>query len=143
MPSLPKLPPVDLRALKPLVEEHVDWVAWEWYIRSNGITIDRPEGTSHPDFSSVIYPLDYGFVNRTLATDGAPIDIFVGSSTTGLVGTLLTTDHRQQDREFKLLYDCTPVEVYTVHGFINYDRSLLTGVLVLRSSMPALWDETE
>lgn len=143
MPSDPQLPPVDLHALRPLVEEHVDWAAWERCIRSNGITIDRPQGTRHPDFPSVIYPLDYGFVHGTLATDGAPIDVFVGSGTTGLVGTLLTTDHRQQDREFKLLYDCTPIQVYTAHGFINYDRSLLTGVLVLRSSLPALWDEIE
>jgi inorganic pyrophosphatase len=89
-----------------------------------------------------VYPLDYGFVNDTLGTDGDPVDVFVGRGTTGLVGGILTTDVRQQDREMKLLYDCTPPEVYTAHGFINYDRTLLEGVLVLRRPLKTLWDES-
>lgn len=139
----PRPSPLDLQALRPLVREQLHWDAWAQCIEANGLTIDRPQGTAHPDYPSIRYPLDYGSVNDTLGTDGEPLDVFVGSGTTGLVGAILTTDLRQQDREVKLLYDCTPAEVYAAHGFINYDRTLLEGVLVLRRPMPRLWAETE
>jgi inorganic pyrophosphatase len=136
-------PLLDLQALRPRVREHLRWKEWDTCISKNGITIERPRTTAHPDYPSVVYPLDYGSINGTLGTDGEPLDVFVGRGTTGLVGVILTTDLRQQDREMKLLYDCMPTEVYTAHGFINYDRTLLEGVLVLRQSLTALWDETE
>jgi len=136
-------PPLNLRALRPLVREHLQWNRWTHCISQNGITIERPHTTAHPDYPSVIYPLDYGFVNETRSTDGEPVDVFVGRGTTGLVGVILTTDHRQHDREVKLLYDCTPADVYTAHGFINYDQGLLEGVLVVRRSMPRLWGAVE
>lgn len=134
-----RLSPLDVQALRPCAREHLQWEAWAQCIERNGLTIERPRATAHPDYPSVVYPLDYGFVNDTRSTDREPIDVFVGRGTTGLVGVILTTDHRQQDREAKLLYDCTPTEIYTVQGFINYDRSLLEGVLVLRFPMRKLW----
>lgn len=137
------LPDLNLRSLRPVVHDHFPWSRWDRCIERRGITIDRSFGTAHPDFPSVVYPLDYGFVPGTTGTDGEGIDAFVGTSEQGLVGLLLTTDHRQADREVKLLVDCTPPDIYTAHGFINYDRSLLEGVLVLRYAMPILWDRTE
>ncbi|MFB6278735.1 MAG: inorganic diphosphatase [Salinibacter sp.] len=137
-----RLTSLDLQALRPRVRDHLQWKKWDVCICNNGITVERPRTTAHPDYPSVVYPLDYGFVNDTLGTDGDPVDVFVGRGTTGLVGGILTADVRQQDREMKLLYDCTPPEVYTAHGFINYDRTLLEGVLVLRRPLKTLWDET-
>jgi len=136
----PRPTPLDLQALRPCVQEHLQWDAWQRCIGQHGITIERPRTTSHPDYPSVVYPLDYGYVNDTHGTDGDPLDVFVGQATTGLIGAILTTDHRQCDREVKLLYDCSPTEVYTAHGFINYDRTLLEGVLVLRCPMSRLWE---
>ena len=135
-------PPLNIQALRPLVREHLQWNAWQRCIEQKGITIERPRRTTHPEYPTVVYPLDYGFVNDTRSTDGESLDVFVGRGTTGLVGAILTTDHRQHDREVKLLYDCTPTEVYTAQGFINYDRTLLEGMLVLRRTMAGLWEET-
>jgi inorganic pyrophosphatase len=130
---------LSLRSLRPLVADHLHWTRWEDLIAARGLTIDRPAETAHPDYPEVIYPLDYGYVNGTVGTDGDPVDAFVGRADTGLVGCILTTDLRQEDREAKLLVDCTPAEVYCAHGFINYDRALLRGVLVMRRPMRALW----
>jgi inorganic pyrophosphatase len=136
-----RLPPLDLQTLRPLVQDHLQWDAWAQCITQNGLTIERPRTTAHPDYPSVVYPLDYGYVEGTLSTDGEPLDVFVGTAPTGLVGAILTADHRQHDREVKLLYDCSPTEAYTAHGFINYDRTLLEGVLILRCPMPTLWTD--
>ena len=130
---------LDLQSLRSLVRNRFQWAAWARCVDARGVTIERPFGTAHPDYPSVIYPLDYGFLPGTVGTDGEPVDAFVGTGSQGLVGLLLTTDHRQGDREMKLLVDCTPPEIYTAHGFINFDRTLLEGVLVLRHPMPTLW----
>jgi inorganic pyrophosphatase len=132
--------PLDLPALRPAMRDHFSWDAWARCVEARGVTIDRPARTAHPEDPSVIYPLDYGFIPGTTGPDGEPVDVFVGSGPLGLVGALLTTSPRQGDRDVKLLLDCPPPEIYMAHGFINYDRTLLEGVLVLRRPMPALWE---
>lgn len=121
-----------------LLADTFHWKRWEALIRERGITIDRPADSAHPSYASIIYPMDYGFVNETLASDGKEIDLFRGSSDRGLVGTIVTIDHRQEKREFKLLWGCTAREVYLANGFINFDRTLLEGMLVLRYGMDEL-----
>ncbi len=126
-----------------LFARHFHWEAWEQLIRQRGWTIDRPYRSRHPLFAEVIYPIDYGYVNGTRSSDGEPIDLFVGHGTRGLVGALLTIDRRRGKREVKLLYNCTAEEVYLVNGFINFDRQLLEGFLVLRYPMSSLWNDIE
>ena len=57
----------------------------------------------------------------------------------GLVGLLMTLDYGRGDREIKLLYHCTPEEIYLTNGFINFDRQRMEGTLVLRHPMLTLW----
>lgn len=128
-------------AVATLVAEHFDWAGWDALLAHNGLTIDRPYRSRHPDFPAIIYPIDYGYVNGTMGTDGHGVDVFVGSADGGLVGLLLTTDYRRGDREAKLLYRCTPEEVYLAHGFVNFDRSKMEGTLVLRQPMHELWEK--
>lgn len=115
-----------------------DWAEWEALIRANGITVDRPRGSGHPQYPDIIYPLDYGYVNGTVSSDGDEVDVFVGSARNGLVGLMVTSDFRRGDREVKLLYDCTPEEIYLANGFINFDRNLMEGRLILRRPMSDL-----
>jgi len=115
------------------------WHEWELLIEQQGWTIDRPYRSRHPLFPEIIYPIDYGFVNGTQSSDKQPIDVFIGHGTRGLVGAILTIDHRRTKREVKLLYNCTPEEIYLVNGFINFNRQLLEGFLVLRYPMESLW----
>lgn len=122
-----------------LIARHFRWAAWERLIAQHGFTIDRPHRSRHPRYPEIVYPIDYGYVNGTRGTDGDEVDLFVGTGTSGLVALLLTTDFRRGDREFKLIYRCTPEEVYLVNGFINFDRSLMDGLLVMRHPMHELW----
>ena len=127
------------------LHDRLDWTAWERLIAQHGITIDRPRHSAHPDHPSIIYPIDYGYVNDTISSDDHEIDVFVGSATVDpygekLVGAIWTTDHRKSDRECKFLWRCTPEEIYLVNGFINFDRRLMEGTLALRRPMRELWD---
>ncbi|RMF54284.1 MAG: hypothetical protein D6746_14540 [Bacteroidetes bacterium] len=143
MPALlPADTPRTLRLL-PLLHRRFHWSAWEALIRCQGYTLDRPRRASHPRYPEIIYPIDYGYINGTLGTDGEAIDLFVGTVDLGLVGLLLTHDYRRHDRECKLLYNCSPEEIYLVNGFINFDRTLMEGWLVLRHPMHRLWLRAE
>ncbi len=126
-------------SFRTLVAGQFDWDGWEALIAQNGLTIDRPYRSRHPDFADIIYPMNYGYVNNTTSTDGHEVDIFVGSADNGLVGLLMTTDYGRGDREVKLLFDCTPEEIYLANGFINFDRTRMEGTLVLRCPMHDLW----
>ncbi len=127
-------------SLRELVAGHFDWAGWEALILKNGFTLDRPYRSPHPRYPEIIYPINYGYVNGTTSSDGDEVDIFVGSAANGLVGLLMTTDYGRGDREIKLLYHCTPEEIYLTNGFINFDRHLMEGTLVLRHPMQTLWD---
>lgn len=128
-----------LASIRDLTAERFPWKRWERLIESFGVVIDRPVGTAHPEHPSIIYPIDYGYLPGTTGSDGHPVDVFVGSGKSGLVALIITADHRKGDREFKLIHNCTPPEVYLVNGFINYDHSLMEGELVMRRPMIELW----
>lgn len=134
--------PFNKTVLRPLVQEHFHWTAWARCIQRKGVCVDRPAQSRHPDYPSIVYPLDYGYIPGTVGADDEPVDVFCGTGSLGLVGALLTTDFRQEDQEITFLLDCTPTEVYTAHGFVNYDRRLLEGVLALRVPMSTLWERS-
>ncbi len=117
-----------------------DWEGWEEIILERGFTLDRPKGSVHPVHPEIVYPIDYGYVNETQGGDGEELDIFVGSADNGLVAVILTTDRRKRDRECKLILNCSPEEIYLINGFINFDRDLMTGTIVMRTLMRELWD---
>lgn len=127
-------------SLRPLMARRFNWAGWEQHIRQNGITLDRPYRTAHPDYPEIIYPINYGYVNGTTSSDGDAVDVFVGTAENGLVGLLMTTDYGRGNREVKLLYHCTPEEIYLANGFINFDRRRMEGTLALRRPMRTLWE---
>jgi hypothetical protein len=125
------------------MSEEIDWSGWERRIVEDGVTLDRPRGSRHPTHPEIVYPIDYGYVNGTTSSDGEEVDVFVGTAETGLVAVIRTRDHRKGDEELKLLWNCTPSEIYLVNGFINFDRRLMEGTLVMRHPMERLWDERD
>ncbi|MDG2423571.1 MAG: hypothetical protein P8M22_06300 [Phycisphaerales bacterium] len=136
-----QLPPVPDRVDEPWVG--FDWNYWESLLKTRRVVIDRPRKTAHPDHPAIIYPIDYGHLPGTKGGDGVEVDVWSGSGHCGLVGVILTQDHVKKDREVDLLWNCTPQEIYLVNGFINFDRELLEGQLLLRHAMLKLWSQVD
>jgi inorganic pyrophosphatase len=82
------------------------------------IVIDRPKGRPHPRYPEMIYPLDYGYIENTSASDGGGIDVWVGSlEIKKLTGILCTFDTLKHDAEIKVLLSCTTQDVETIINF--------------------------
>lgn len=96
------------RQLLNIIPTHINWAAWEALVEENGITIDRPFASSHPDHAEIIYPINYGYINDTLSSDGEEVDIFCGSATNNLVALIQTADSTTESRvpnaEFRLTH---------------------------------------
>ncbi|RPJ25497.1 MAG: inorganic pyrophosphatase [Chloroflexi bacterium] len=98
------------------------WQAMNALIVTNLIVIDRPKGSSHPRYPAVVYPLDYGYLENTTASDGSGIDVWLGSLNPTdkiLTGILCTFDTLKRDAEMKLLIGCTAGDLQIIQDFHN------------------------
>src|SRR5512138_3074604 len=95
------------------------WQAISELLVTNNVIIDRPKGSTHPRYPKVIYPLDYGYLENTTASDGGGIDVWLGSFSANktLTGILCTFDTLKRDAEIKLLIGCTEDEVQSIRSF--------------------------
>jgi inorganic pyrophosphatase len=99
------------------------WQAMSDLLATNKLIIDRPRGSSHPRYPDVVYPLDYGYLENTTASDGGGIDVWLGSLNTvrnsakTLTGILCTFDTLKRDAEIKLLVACTKEDIQTIKVF--------------------------
>ena len=99
----------------------------ELLIQNVSIAIDRPRHSAHPRYSELIYPLDYGYLENTTASDGGGIDIWLGSiaNTKILTGILCTFDKLKRDAEVKILLGCTSNDMNEILNFYDKDMSVL------------------
>jgi inorganic pyrophosphatase len=94
------------------------WQEITQLVTRSPITLDRPKGSRHPRYPEVIYPLDYGYLEHTTASDGGAIDVWVGSlGTQTLTGILCTFDTLKRDMEIKLLLGCTSADLQVIQRF--------------------------
>jgi inorganic pyrophosphatase len=102
------------------------WEEMHQLIATHPITIDRPKDQPHPRYPEMIYPLDYGYVENTSASDGGGIDVWVGSlHTKTLTGILCTFDTLKRDAEIKLLLACTEQDLETIINFHDHAMKIL------------------
>src|SRR5437773_447753 len=94
------------------------WQGMLELIETNKIILDRPKGTRHPRYPELIYPLDYGYVENTTASDGDGIDVWSGTlGNKILTGILCTFDKIKRDAEIKLLIGCTANDIQLIQNF--------------------------
>lgn len=68
------------------------------------VTMDRPLGSRHPRNPGMIYPVNYGYIEGTMAPDGAEQDAYVLGMNVPLqsfTGELVAVIHRNDDVEEK------------------------------------------
>jgi inorganic pyrophosphatase len=110
------------------------WEAVNSLVSRSKIVIDCPGGSHHPRFPSLVYPLDYGYLENTTSMDGHGIDVWVGSLKAAAVNAVMCTiDMLKKDSEIKLLIGCTLEEIEIINHFYNHS-DYMKGILIRRSS---------
>ncbi|GCE47210.1 inorganic pyrophosphatase [Thermosporothrix hazakensis] len=96
------------------------WHYLDELVSTTELVIDRPKGSKHPRYASMVYPLDYGYLAGTTSGDGQGVDVWVGSLEERHVTALLCcVDMLKRDSEIKLLLACTPAEIEQIVALHN------------------------
>jgi inorganic pyrophosphatase len=96
------------------------WGYLEQLINSSPLVIDRPKNSTHPNYPDIVYPLDYGYLEGTIAMDGGGVDVWKGAAGTHTItGVLITVDLHKHDTEVKILLGCTETEMQMILDFQN------------------------
>jgi inorganic pyrophosphatase len=108
------------------------WEAIDTLVSRSKVVIDRPKGSHHPRFPSIIYPLDYGYLENTTSMDGHGIDVWQGSlKAADVTAIMCTVDILKNDSEIKLIIGCTTEEMELVYRFHN-ESEYMKGILIRR-----------
>jgi inorganic pyrophosphatase len=101
-------------------KSHEFWAQLQQLIDNSEILIDRPKNSAHPKYPNFIYPLDYGFLKGSSASDGNEIDIWIGTLDNKKInGILCTVDPIKKDVETKIVYSCTNEEIAAIYSKMN------------------------
>jgi len=96
------------------------WDCLDKLVNSSEIIIDRPKGGGHPKYKDIIYPVDYGYLKGTTASDGAGIDVFIGTEGNNRIkGIIATVDLKKRDAEIKIMISCSDEEISKAMTFLN------------------------
>lgn len=79
------------------------------------VTVDRPLGSSHPDYPEMIYPVNYGYVKGIIAPDGEEQDAYilgVPHPVEQFTGRIIAIVHRADDVEEKWVV-CPPEQSFS------------------------------
>jgi inorganic pyrophosphatase len=96
------------------------WMAIDRLVSENPVEIDRVQGMVHPLYPDMVYPLDYGYLVGTTASDGGGIDVWVGTSgDKRAVGVICSIDLVKRDTEIKIMLGCHHEEMRTVLAFMR------------------------
>lgn len=110
------------------------WRALQQLVEQSTIILDRPKGTAHPRYGDLVYPLDYGYLDATIALDGGGIDVWRGSLPSLTVTAIFcTVDLLKRDAEIKLLVGCTETDIEQISQFHNRSDNQ-KGLLVTKPS---------
>lgn len=96
------------------------WGYLEKLIEESPLVIDRPQGSVHPRYPDLVYPLDYGYLEDTITSDGGGIDIWIGEGDDRTLKAIICTiDLIKKDIEIKVLIGCSETNIQTIMDFLN------------------------
>ena len=110
---------------------------------ASSIVITQPQGSTHPSFKNLVYPVDYGYLNETLSQDQLGIAIYKGKGSAYLVEAILVAaDILKKDIEVKLLVGCSEEEVDKILRFVNQTEYQKT-IIVRRGNEIPSWSNSD
>ncbi|GAA6409346.1 inorganic diphosphatase [Blautia hominis] len=68
------------------------------------VIIDRPMGSFHPEHKDLYYPINYGYIEGIIATDGEEQDVYflgISEPVESAEGVIISVIHRKNDTEDK------------------------------------------
>jgi len=97
------------------------WSRMAACVSQGKLVVDRPKGSRHPRLPTLIYPLDYGYLDGLRSGDGDGVDVWVGSLKRRVItGIICTVDLGKRDTEVKILLGCTPAEQRRILALHNW-----------------------
>lgn len=94
------------------------WQKIDTLYLSGDLEIHRPKGSTHPVYSNLVYPVDYGYI--TDVTVDERICVYKGTSQTNQIGAMVVCiDILKKDIEVKFLLSCTEEETLEILRFVN------------------------
>lgn len=85
------------------------------------VTIDRPLGSTHPEYHNIVYPINYGYIEGIMSPDGEEIDAYVlgvDVPVSEFFGRIIAIIHRENDIEDKLVV--APLDMkFTIEEIIS------------------------
>lgn len=70
------------------------------------VTVDRPLGSKHPEYPSLTYPINAGYIPGTLAPDGEELDVYylgINKPVDKVSGVVIAIVHRLNNDDDKLV----------------------------------------
>jgi inorganic pyrophosphatase len=108
------------------------WNALDKIVSNSEVVIDRPKGTRHPKYPSLLYEVDYGYLKNTSSMDGGGIDVWRGTDKEQKIDAIMCiVDLSKRDSEIKILIGCTEEEkkkIYKLHNESEY----MKGIMIFR-----------
>ena len=80
--------------------------AWSFLGRTVHVVVDRPLGSTHPQYPGTVYPVNYGYIPDTLSGDDEALDAYilgVEQPVSAFTGRVIAVVYREDDAEDKLV----------------------------------------
>lgn len=97
--------------------------------------IDRPQGSRHPRYPDMVYPIHYGYVDGVMAGDGSWKDVYVLGADLPILefeGKVIAIYHRLNDVEDKWIVavDGSDHSDEEILRLIHFQEQYFEGVLL-------------
>lgn len=119
------------------------WQKLDTLILSSQLIIDQPKGSAHPDYQSLIYPANRGYLKDAYTSQDAPIYVYVGTRGAEKADALIVqADILRRECAVKLLIGCTDEECERILKFTN-STDFQKAILVRRGNEAPTWAWTD
>ncbi len=97
--------------------------------------IDRPLGSSHPRYSNLMYPINYGYIDDVYAEDGEKQDVYllgIDIPVNEFTGRVIAVYRRIDDVEDKWIvsYDGKDLSDVQIKKLIHFQEQYFRGELL-------------